>query len=283
LILIFAIGLTCLSSALKAQSSRPATDASPTLAGQTFLTSPGEQWKLLWHDEFDGPTLDASKWTIGLAWRGDDGTRRHHSRDYASCITDDNIVLRNGMLQLLTQRRDVTGANNAVYHFTEGFIQTAGKFEYTYGYCEVRVKVPADDGPGLWPAFWMLSKGWPPESDVAEFWTGRPEPHTHQGFAFRDDNGKVKWESIHKDQIEPGFHTFGMEWGAGYQIFNRDGVVTLSVHNPRVPATPMYLILNSGVASKPAPTAQTKFPNAFVVDYVRVYARPADTSTQPTK
>jgi beta-glucanase (GH16 family) len=159
--------------------------------------------------------------------------------------------------------------------------------------------VPIEAGAGLWPAFWMLSKGWPPEDDVAEFWTGRPLPHTHQGFAYRATPGGgdrgVQWKSIHKDAILPGWHTFGMEWGAGYQIFNRDGEVTLRVENTHVPDIPMYLILNSGVASRPAPPPSTVFPASFDVDYVRVYAHPRDhaparaatssssSSTQPTK
>lgn len=261
---------------MNAHATRPAEEvAPPTLAGKSLLTIPGEQWKLLWDDEFDGDHLDPAKWTSGLSWGGDDGTGRHHNDQYASYITDDNIVLHDGLLELLTRKQDVTSSRGKVYHYTQAFIQTQGKFQYTYGYCEVRVKVPVDAGPGLWPAFWMLSKGWPPEDDVAEFWTGRPKPHTHQGFAYRSAAGKVAWNSRHIDQIAGGFHTFGMEWGPGYQIFNRDGTITLRVYGAKVPAVPMYLILNSGVTAKPTrPTEQTVFPNAFVVDYVRVYARP---------
>jgi beta-glucanase (GH16 family) len=237
----------------------------------------------LWHDEFNGTKLDPSKWTSGLSWRGDDGTGRHHNAEYASYITDDNIVLHDGKLQLLTKHVDVANPAGMVYHYTQALIQTSGKFEYTYGYCEVRIRVPIEAGPGLWPAFWMLSKGWPPEDDVAEFWTGRPRPHTHQGLAFRaPTTRKVQWDSIHKDAVLGGFHTFGMEWGPGYQIMNRDGVVTRRIEGSMVPAVPMYLILNSGVASKFGPTANTVFPNAFAVDYVRVYSPPPVAVTQPT-
>jgi len=246
----------------------------PTLAAKTFLTLPGEEWNLLWHDEFDGDHLDSSKWTSGLSWTGDDGTHRHHNAQYASFITDDNILVHDGQLDLLTHKQDVTNPRGKIYHYTQAFIQTDGKFSYTYGYCEVRVKVPAEAGPGLWSAFWLLSRGWPPEDDVAEFWTGRPLPHTHQGYAYRATNGAVLWDSSHKDSILSGFHTFGMEWGPGYQLMNRDGVITNRSYGFRVTNLPMYLILNSGVASDPAPTARTVFPNAFVVDYVRVYARP---------
>ena len=255
-------------------SRQAQSSATPTLSDKTFLTLPGEQWKLLFNDEFDGTQLDTTKWTSGLSWRGDDGSSRHHNSQYASYITDDNVQFSDGNLELLTRKQDVTTPRGKTYNYTQAFIQTDGKFSYTYGYCEVRVKVPTKDGPGLWPAFWMLSHGWPPEDDVAEFWTGRPLPHTHQGFAYRDPNGRVKWDSNHKDSILDGFHTFGMEWGPGYQLFNRDGVITNTSYGSKVPGVPMYLILNSGVASNPAPTARTVFPNAFLVDYVRVYSRP---------
>src|ERR1700722_962517 len=250
-------------------------NAPATLADKPFLTLPGEQWKLMWNDEFHGQSLDSTKWTSGLSWRGDDGSNRHHNREYASYISDDDCLVRDGHLELLTRKEDVTDLRGKIYHYTQAFILTSGKFEYTYGYCEVRVKVPTESGPGLWPAFWMLSRGWPPEDDVAEFWTGRPLPHTHQGYAYRDPKGKVKWDSNHKDSILDGFHTFGLEWGPGYQLFNRDGIITDRSYGKQVPKVPMYLILNSGVTSAPAPTARTIFPNAFLVDYVRVYARPA--------
>jgi beta-glucanase (GH16 family) len=248
----------------------------PTLAGKQFLTIPGDQWKLFWHDEFDGDRLDPAKWSNGLSWPGDDGTHRHHNSSYASYIVDDDAVVGGGMLQLLTRKTDVTNPYGRVYHYTQALIQTHGKFSYRYGYCEVRVKVPTDSGPGLWPAFWLLSNGWPPEDDVAEFWTGRPEPHLHQGYAWRDSRGgAVQWVSRHIDAVPTGFHTYGMEWGPGYQLMNMDGTVTVRVYGRKVTNLPMYLILNSGVTAKPtAPTNATVFPNAFEVKYVRVYARP---------
>ena len=248
--------------------------APPTMTGSGFLTIPGEQWNLIFDDEFNGDHLDASKWTIGLAWTGDDGTNRHHNSMYASFIADDDVVVHDGLLDLLTRKADTTAPNGVTYHYTEGFIQTDGKFSYTYGYCEIRAQAPADSGMGLWPAFWLQDHGWPPEDDVAEFWTGRPKPHFHQGYAYRGAGGEVEWNSRHREMIPHGWHTYGMEWGPGYQIMNMDRQVTKIIYGPQVTSKPMYLMLNSGVASDPAPNASTVFPNSFLLDYVRVYSRP---------
>lgn len=135
-------------------------------------------------------------------------------------------------------------------------------------------KAPAGEGRGLWPAFWLQDHGWPPEDDVAEFWTGRPQPHFHQGYAFRNGDGNVQWNSRHWESIPYGWHTYGMEWGPGYQLMNMDGRITKAIYGPQVTSRSMYLMLNSGVASNPAPTDATVFPNSFLVDYVRVYSRP---------
>lgn len=253
----------------------PGVRANPpsTLEGSRFLTTPGEEWKLVWNDEFEGDKLDASKWSIGLSWKGDDGTNRYHNTQYASYIMDDDVQVKDGVLNLLTQRRDVTNPSGKVYHFTEGLIQTSGKFSGTYGYYEARIRIPVEAGPGLWPAFWMLPKGWPPEMDINEVWTGGNR--NHQGLAYRAKDGGVGWDDYNTNTPLPtGFHTYGMEWGPGYQIYNIDGKVMKGVYGDRVPPEPMYILLNSGVESAHLPNVGTVFPNSYQVDYVRVYQRP---------
>jgi len=38
--------------------------------------------------------------------------------------------------------------------YTSARLHTQGKFEFTYGKVEARIKIPF--GQGIWPAFWML-------------------------------------------------------------------------------------------------------------------------------
>jgi beta-glucanase (GH16 family) len=245
------------------------------LAGRNFLTVPGSAWKLIWHDEFDGDTLDKTKWSIGLPWGGTDGTGRHHNDQYASYIMDDDIAVRDGSLHLTTQKRDVTDKKNVVWHYTEGLITTNKSFQTRYGYFEIRAKMPTEAGAGTWPAFWTLSDGWPPEFDIIEYWGS--DNRIHQGTVTRGKDGKDRWESYHRANVcITGWHTFGLEWGPGYQHYNIDGVVNNSLYGEHLadPVRTHYLLLNSGVDARRPPTPGTAFPNDFEVDWVRVYERP---------
>jgi hypothetical protein len=180
-----------------------------------------------------------------------------------------------GQLKLLAQREEVKDKKGRMFHFTEGLITTAKSFRHRYGYWEARVKIPVEAGPGLWPAFWTLTDGWPPEMDICEVWTS--SNRNHQGLCFRPSGGgKERWDDIDRRDVPlpTGWTTFGMEWGPGYQIYNIDGRIRKRVYGAQVPNDEHYILLNSGVESAQPPSVATTFPNAFVVDYVRVYDRP---------
>lgn len=248
-------------------------EAPPTLTDAGFVTVPGERWSLAWHDEFDGDTLDTTKWAIGLPWPGDDGEGRHHNSQYASYIMDDDVAVREGALHLTTQRRDVTASDGQTYHYTEGLITTHSTFRQAFGYFEIRAALPTEAGPGIWPAFWMLADGWPPEMDVIEYWGSMNR--IHQGTVTAKPDGGQRWDSYHASDVSlTGWHAFGLEWGPGYQLYNIDGRITNAVYGGHLPTVPHYLLLNSGIETARPPRPGTTFPNDFVVDYVRVYARP---------
>jgi beta-glucanase (GH16 family) len=244
-----------------------------TLEARRLMSAPGANWKPAWSDEFNGHGLNGNNWSVGLAWTGADGTNRYFGSQNLSYITDNNIVVNGGMLHLLTQKQDVTNPSGTVFHYTEGYISTANKVSMTYGYVEIRAQVPVEAGPGLWPAFWMLGSGWPPEEDVAEFFTS--SNRFHQGLAYGTASN-VHWDDVNTNTPLPtGFHTYGMEWGPGYQVFTVDDQITHVSRGSYVPRGPMSFILNSGVAADSPPTDATVFPNSFDVDYVRVFKRDA--------
>src|SRR5206468_2525137 len=74
------------------------------------------------------------------------------------------FAVANGVLDITAS----PGANPGALWYNSGLITTEGMFSQTYGYFEMRAKLPA--GQGMWPAFWLLpsDKSWPPELDVLE-------------------------------------------------------------------------------------------------------------------
>lgn len=249
---------------------RPCAEA---LEARRLLAAPGANWKLVWDDEFNGNHLNASNWSIGMPWNGADGTNLDEGSGTISYISPGDVQVSGGMLHLLTQQQNVTGANGQQFDYTAGFISSYQKFQMTYGYVEINAQIPTT--PGTWPAFWMLSPTlpWPPEDDVMEYVTG--QDRFHQGLAY-GTRADVQWDDMNTYNALPtGFHTYGMEWGPGYQIFTMDGIITHVSRGSYVPNSPLYLLLSTGVSQQFPPTSASTFPNSFDIDYVRVYARPA--------
>src|SRR5690348_15098202 len=165
------------------------------LEPRLLMSAPDANWRLFWSDEFNGTSLDHSKWSIGVPWNGPDGTNRYQDNNNLGYISDPNVVVSNGTLQLIATKQDVTDPAGRVFHYAEGAIHTANTFSTQYGYIEMSAQLPttAATGAGMWPAFWMLGQGWPPEDDLAEWEIG--VNHLHQGLAYGSAN-KAQWNDI---------------------------------------------------------------------------------------
>lgn len=244
---------------------------SERLEVRRLFAAPGANWKLAWSDEFNGTRLDGGKWNVGKPWTGPDGANGDPDAGTISYFTPNNVSVSGGTLHLTIQQQTVTDNLGRTFNYTSGYINTAGKFQMSSGYVEIRAQIPS--GAGLWPAFWMVSNGWPPEDDVAEFVTG--QNRLHQGLAYGSASN-VQWDDMNTyTPLPTGFHTYGMQWGPGYQIFTMDGIITHVARGAHVPTVPMYLMLNTGVSQQFPPNDATVFPNSFDVDYVRFYQRTA--------
>lgn len=176
--------------------------------------------------------------------------------------------MANGSLWLRCRR--AIGAEFGGYPYSEGFVHSDGKKNYTYGYAEVRARFAT--GTGVWPAFWTLSQGWPPEFDIAEYFGS--DDRMHMGLAYGTSWQDVQWNS--SNFYNEGFgdwHTYGLEWGPGYAIWYRDGTPRKHVYASYVPTSAMYLILNSGMRTDANYTAP--YQNLTEIDYCRVFSPPA--------
>jgi len=205
---------------------------------------------------------------------------RYHNEYYQSYTLDDDVIVRDGLLRLRTERRSVSGEEPiGLFDYSQGLVSTADKFTFTYGYVEIRAKYPG--GKGMWPCFWLMPQdgsSWPPEFDIAEYYGGQHK--MHHGLAYGTMR-ETKWDSSGDTQTDfvNNWHIIALEWTPGKAVWYVDGVACKTVIADYVPNVPMYVLLSNSVSSRlgpsGAPDENTVFPNDFAIDYVRVYQPPA--------
>ena len=163
--------------------------------------------------------------------------------------------------------------------YTSGCITSELTHWQTYGYFEMRARLPA--GKGFWPAFWLLPKAqrWPPEIDVFEC-SGARRMSVRPGVQWRrPDNERDGFGDWVDDLIDiaDGFHIYGCEWTRETIAYFVDGTSIARWPN-RGLHEDMYLLANLGLGSGdqnwiPDPDASTPFPGFFEIDYIRAYGR----------
>lgn len=250
----------------------------PVIA-QEGIEPPGflpEGYQLVFSDDFDGDSLDTTKWGYNYSWG--------NSHNHAAWCVPENVIVKDGILTLKGENKqhpDAVGKqgtfNNKKYDivYTSGAIHTHHKFNFDYGYFETRLKMPK--GKGMWPAWWMLKDGWPPEIDMLEVLCSKPnELHVnfHYGPAWNEHYSHEQVLDLGFDTTED-FHTYGFEWTPDYMRYYVDGVQVghdFTNKSAISEAKGMYMILNlaiDGWDGKPDET--TQWPALYQCDYVRVW------------
>lgn len=219
-------------------------------------------WRLIWNDEFDGDSLDLSKWTPE-----DAALVKNNEKQYYS---PEQVSVSDGMLTLTSIRKERGGRP-----YLSGLVETRGKFARAFGRYEVRAKLPT--GKGLWPAHWLMpdDNSWPPEIDIMEL-IGHYPDKVHMTHHFRGPDGRVHrhGEVYVGPDFTEDFHTYAVEWEPDALRWYVDGVLRYTSTRD-IPNVPMRIILNTAVGGDwPGdPNKNTVFPQLHVIDYVRVYTR----------
>ncbi|HET8629713.1 MAG TPA: glycoside hydrolase family 16 protein [Thermomicrobiales bacterium] len=226
---------------------------------------PPAGWQLVFADEFDGASLDRGRWQTTYPW----GARNNAGNVELQYYADDAFAEAGGVLSIRAERRAAGG-----YQYTSGMISSYGAFATTYGYAEIRAKLPR--GKGYWPGFWLAPADysqWPPEIDVFE--AAGDEPNTvTMTYHYKDAQGQA--QKVSGDYTGPdftaGFHTFAVAWSPGLLVWYVDGVERFRT-TTAVAAQPMYVMANLAIDGKNPPDASTPFPATYDIDYIRVYHR----------
>lgn len=243
------------------------------ITSATFGQTEGR--KVVWEENFNGNHLDATVWNIveGDGCPNLCGWGNNERQVY----TDKNHTVAKGMLTI-TAKKDGDS-------YTSSRITTASNKEFQYGYIETRAKLPT--GHGIWPAFWMLGSniqnvGWPlsGEIDILEYVGREPDMifttlHTQASHGNSINTKKTKFEDI-----EEGFHTYGVDWTKDKMDFYVDGTIVYTFNPTNKTEAewpfdqPFYCILNVAIGGNfgGPHVDDTIFPQEFIIDYIKVYA-----------
>jgi beta-glucanase (GH16 family) len=261
-------------------SLRPRSDmpfAAEVLELRVLLNAPGTGWKLVFDDEFNGASVDTSKWNIASpGWTMPNSA----STASASMVSEGNGVLT------------LSATRNADGSFTSGSISGYQKYTFSGGYVEARIKLPST--PGSWPAFWGLYTGWPPEADIMEYplttdggTSGLPNNEYNTNYHYTNSSGQA---AAGAGPVNAGYdlrgnwHTFGMKWVPNTSMtFYLDGNPVSSYTGSSVSQmVNMYMILDYAVGGWPGTPSTSQWPVGFTdqmnVDWVHVYQYTASAS-----
>ncbi len=271
------------------------------IATEDGLCNP-DPYVLMFEDNFDGDSLDLSKWQIQPWGQGSlvgDNTQQYYSLDNATVSAGictiaarRDTVLRRAVSWKPDDEILADGLPNLrTYYFTSSNLWTNGQFGN--GIYEIRCRIPS--GKGFWPAFWMYGADSASnrEIDVFEFWDDNTSDlhmtvHYNGQMCESDDTGpdyslafhtfkvicddyQVEWyvDSVLKRKITKFNTLLG-------QNVNCDEVENnhLYLLEKSFPSGSMNIIMNLAIQTGMyAPDTSTSFPAMMDIDYIRFYAQ----------
>jgi len=265
------------------------------------LLPKGKKFKLVWADEFDGGTLDKSKWGFRTMFWGREAKQfceRGVSLDGNGNLIIEPVLMEDGricsaQLQTYTNTGDYVrsepeaGVNPCGDNNFWPFLKTPEpKFLHRYGYYEIRCKLQEDTTRHWWSAFWLQSPsiGMAPnaeycgvENDIMEYFSDGiiTSGNFYDGYA----TGSLKRDArVHykKPESKDGYHRFGLLWEKDKYVFYCDGVET-SRTTKKISQVEQFILVSTeiegyrkGDCTKPKDGAECVLGDKFIVDYVRV-------------
>jgi beta-glucanase (GH16 family) len=254
-----------------------------------IATKATDYWQCTFADDFNGTTLDSSKWVAQRTdWSG-------YTSGLDACFVDtpNNISVSGGTLQLTARKESAPftckdGYGDFKTQYTSGMVSTFGRFSQAYGRFEARAKISSARVAGLQTSFWLWPDdatkygGWPGsgEIDVAEMYSQYPDhafPYVHYNPATYDPNVTSYSCTIGNPDA---FHTYALEWSTTELKFIYDGNTCLvdnwnpaSVAKPAPFDRPFMIALTQalGIGDNQFDAAKTPLPATTVVDYVRAW------------
>lgn len=264
--------ISCLFSfsSCKKDGNNKTVDADDPASSDPTLT-------LVWSDEFNGSSIDKTKWNFEV---NGDGGGNGEAQYYTDSSTNAGIM--DGKLVITARKESYKGKS-----YTSARMTTQYKAAFTYGRVEARIQLPT--GRGMWPAFWMLSAKTPLQ------WPHDGEIDIMEAVGYRPD---TVFSNIHCSFVGYGdllpvpnygstYHVYATDWTADSLKFYVDNKLIVSYANAHLAdATAAYnqwpfehdffIILNVAVGGAWGGINGIDdgiFPQRMSVDWVRVYQK----------
>lgn len=244
------------------------------------FTDNGSAYKLVFHDEFDGPngsTPNPDIWRVSP--RGNSQWNRFISTDKRVYYLNDGNLVTRAMRSPTNPDSMITGA-----------VESSGKYSFKYGRIEARIYT--NKHWGNFPAFWMMpddqSRGWPNCGEI-DIW----EQINEEDWAYQNIHTEYRYKHLtHSYPVKNSarvtmdrYHTFGLEWTEtelkwfidGEQVFRSYRINEPQYWEEQWPFNkPFYIMLNQSVgrgdigwAGKP----DFNYVYETLFDWVRVYQK----------
>lgn len=275
------------------------------------LLPEGLDFRLVWHDEFNGNRLDESKWGYRTNFWGQPAHWFATPEDNAVEVRDGKLFLKlvrrpDGQIvspqlqtgELIWDHPWIQDRNN----FWPLAKRSPAKYVHCYGYYECRCRLQQEKG--WWSAFWMQSESqgvtldpvrsgvehdimesFEPGAIVTHFFHYNGYGADHKSFvtppAAKGEDPFTKMVSVDPT----AYHTVGLLWEPdGYTCFidgHQDGPKVGRNGDEAVSHVPEFILLtteakwfrNNGMKGKAVPELEdsVRKGDAFIVDYVRVF------------
>jgi beta-glucanase (GH16 family) len=243
------------------------------------------EWNLVWQDDFNGNSLDLSKWSYQEGTGQDVGLTDWGNNELQT-YSKNNVAVTGGELVIEARREAKDGKN-----YTSGRINTKGKFSKTYGRIEAAITLPK--GQGLWPAFWMLPTdnkygNWASSGEIDIMEARGREPNKvdgtiHYGGTWPNNQYKTANYTFPQGQSIAEKHVYAVEWEKNEIRWYVDGNLYHKTSDWSSNGAPypapfdqnFYILFNLAVGGNYdgniQPNDSVVMPAKMKVDYVKVY------------
>jgi beta-glucanase (GH16 family) len=228
-------------------------------------TTVPQSWRLVFNDEFDGASIDWSKWSDSSSAESDGG-HGNKKNNQLEWNQGTNCSVSNGILSLTARPADFTSPSGVHYDWSSCLLSSWPSFAFQYGFIEVRAKLPAP--PGFWPSFWT----W--QTSQNERWTETDvyELHSHNPtqLYLTQHSGKGGGCRLALDFYpSAAFHTYAADISPRGTKFYVDNVQVCKAAGTSTGLTNVMLSNFVWSVVPPAPGSS----GVHEVDYVRVWQR----------